>query len=746
VGARSDQLVAFAVPGTGEAAPEAVADLTALAAALGPDAPSGLLLAGAPAQVARHVPAGRGAIARAACATETVPAAWVRSLECADAVWVPGEFSRAAFARSGVAEERLQVVAPVVDVERFSPDGPTERAAGARAFAFLAPLDWTRASGWDVLLRAWAEEFEPGEDVTLVLRAWSSLGYSPQLVADALHGELDALGHDPARLADLIVEIDAGHAAPTPAAYRGADCVVAPARGDAWGRVPLEAMACGRPLIASDWGAGTDLLAPGAAFPVPATAADVPLAAARELPPLTGLRWAEPDVAELRRLMRAAVADRRAAAAVAARGRAHVLEHHALQRGVAAPAGRAERRRRAPARTPGARAEDVSFVVQGPVERSGRGRTAQVCASIRAHFPGAEIVVSTWQGADASGLDCDAVVHSADPGVVGPSTYNTNTNRQIVSSLAGIRESSRPLVAKVRSDMLFVSDSLLSHWGRWEERADELALFERRVLIPNVFARRPSHLSPYPLHLSDWCYLGTRGDLELLFDVPAMTAGESVNEGPLDPLTNAYYFLEERPSYTPEQWIWTQALRKVAPDAALEHVFDLTPQTLRLTELSFANNVAILDTYTQYGVWCPKYPGPNRVFEDVTLFQHEQWLELYDIHCRAATIDRGEVDGLLRALARGEVDGLLRADASRLRRAGLAWEAQLLDCVLIGSRVARDSTTGGVHRWHLDQLAVQLAREELRRCAAAQLPARRKRRSSAATPPSSRPRPTSVRR
>ncbi|MGH2942565.1 MAG: hypothetical protein ACRDLN_07320, partial [Solirubrobacteraceae bacterium] len=70
-----------------------------------------------------------------------------------------------------------------------------------------------------------------------------------------------------------------------------------------------------------------------------------------------------------------------------------------------------------------------------------------------------------------------------------------------------------------------------------------------------------------------------------------------------------------------------------------------------------------------------------------------------------------------------------------LRRAGLAWEAQLLDCVLIGSRVSRDSTTGGVHRWHLDQLAVRLAQEELVRCAAAQLPAsaRRKSRSSAAT-------------
>jgi glycosyltransferase involved in cell wall biosynthesis len=733
VPAPADRLVALAVAGTHEDAPEAVADLEALVTALGTDAPCATLLAGAPAQLARQIPPDGSAIARIACATETVPEAWVRALQRTDAVWVPGAFSRASLVRSGVTAERVQVVAPVVDVERFSPDGPAKRVAGARSFVFLAPLDWTRASGWDVLLRAWAEEFAPDEDVTLAIRAWSTLGYGPQHVADALHGELDALGHDPARLADLIVEVDAAHAAPTPEAYRGADCVVAPARGDAWGRTLLEAMACGLPLIATDYAAGADLCAPGCAFSVPAGVADIAPTAARELPPLTGLRWGEPDAGALRRLMRAAFADRGAAAATAARGRAHVLEHHALQRGTAAPSGSAARRRPTTKHGSGARAEDVSFVVQGPVERSGRGRTARVCEAIRAHFPGAEIVISTWAGTDTSRLDCDVVVHSEDPGVVGPCTYNVNTNRQIVSSLAGVRASTRPLVAKIRSDMLFVSDTLLSYWGRWEERTDELRLFERRVLVPNIFARRPSHLGPYPLHLSDWGYFGTRADLELLFDVPAMTLEQSLTDGPLSALARTYYVLESRPSYTPEQWIWTQALRNVAPDTALEYVFDLTPQSLRQTELSFANNVAILDTYTQYGVWCPKYPAAGRLFEDVTLFSHEQWLELYDIHCRARTIDRGDVAGLVRAFGRGDISAT-PADAVALRRAGLAWEAQLLECILTGARVSRDSTTGGTHRWHLDSLGVKLARDELVRSAGAQLgTARGNSRSGSAT-------------
>ena len=707
------------VPGT---APDAVADAQALAALAG----DGVLLAGDPVEAAAQAASGRTAIVRAATGAEAVPAAWAAALERLDAVWVPGEFARAALLRSGVAAERVHVVPPVVDVERFAPGDAIERPAGARSYVFLAVLDWTRAAGWDVLVRAWAEEFGADEDVTLVIRAWSSLGYTAPIVADALLGELDALGRDPGTLADLIVEVGPEHGAPEPAAYRGADCVVVPARADAWGRRTLEAMACGVPVIATDWGAGADVLAPGAALAVPASAADVPVAAARELPALAGARWGEPDLVALRAALRRAVSEPAAVAEIGARGRAHVLAHHARPVAVAPPrVGRRARRSTAA----GARPEDVSFVLQGPVERAGRGRTARACAAIRAHFPGAEIVISTWEGTDTTGLDCDVVVCSEDPGVVGPNTYNVNTNRQIVSSLAGVRAAERPLVAKVRSDILFTSDVLLRQWGRWEERADELRLFDRRVLVPNIFARRPSYLSPYALHPSDWSYFGTREDLERLFDVPHMRRRDSTVKAPPTPLSRLYYGLPELPSYTPEQWIWTQALRKVAPDTALQHVFDLRPDTLRRTELSFANNFAILDTYVQYGIWCPKYAAPNRLFEDRTLFQHDQWLELYEVHCRD---ERSDAEDVLAALAE-RLDGATLADVARLRRSGRSWEAQLLECVLLGPRLRRDSTTGGAHRWHLDEAAVALARTELERCLDDYARARMKRRSRAAT-------------
>jgi hypothetical protein len=652
----------------------------------------GALLWGESPEAVQDAEALGGGPLRVAAATDAVPARWVQLLAGAGELSVPGEFSRAALVRSGVDADRIRVVAPAVDAT-FSPSAPVTPIKGARGFVFLALVDWTRASGWDVLARAFAAEFEAHEDVSLVLRAWSTLEYTPAVAGEMLIAELEAAGHDLDALPDLIFEAGREHARPSASDYLAADCFVSPARGDAWGRRLAEAAACGLPVIATAWAAGAEL---PVSHPVGGRVVEVDDAAARELPHLAGGRWLEPDADALRRQMRAAF-ERRPAPPLA----------------VVPVAG--ERVVRHP--QPGARPEEVSFVLQGPVEPHGRGSTAAACRAIRNHFPGAEIVVSTWEGADASGLDCDVVVQSADPGGIGGPSFNANLNRQTVSSLAGIRAASRPLVVKARTDIQFVSNALLDHWGRWEERADELRFLEQRVLIPNVFTRRPSYLAPFPIHPTDWSYFGTRADLETLFDAPLMRCDESFAP-PTQGIGRLYWWKEEPPSYTPEQWYWLHALRSAAPDLSLKHIWDLTPETLRATELSFANNLVVLDTYAQYGLWCPKYPGANRVFEDYTLYQHADWLELYHRHVTHGP-EATDVDGLLEQLAGGETVG--HEDAAALRRAGHPWIAQLAECVLRLPGFRRDATTGGYARWQFDLDVLELAREELPRAAAAAL-------------------------
>ena len=106
--------------------------------------------------------------------------------------------------------------------------------------------------------------------------------------------------------------------------YRSADCYVSAGRGEGWDMPLMEAMACGLPSIATDWGAHTEFVHDGISYPlrirglVPADA---------RAPYYKGFRWADPDPEHLAHLLRhvfehpgeAAEKGRRAAAEMADR-------------------------------------------------------------------------------------------------------------------------------------------------------------------------------------------------------------------------------------------------------------------------------------------------------------------------------------------------------------------------------------------------------------------------------------------
>src|SRR6202000_1130351 len=83
--------------------------------------------------------------------------------------------------------------------------------------------------------------------------------------------------------------------------YRSVDAFASVSRGEGWNMPLMEAMACGVPAIATDWGAHQEFVHPGIAYPlrvrklVPAVA---------KCPYYEGFRWAEPDAEHLRFLLR----------------------------------------------------------------------------------------------------------------------------------------------------------------------------------------------------------------------------------------------------------------------------------------------------------------------------------------------------------------------------------------------------------------------------------------------------------
>ncbi|MBO8126748.1 MAG: glycosyltransferase [Firmicutes bacterium] len=225
-----------------------------------------------------------------------LPVDWIKPLQSSvDEVWVYSNFVRDIFLRSGIPYNRLHVVPCGVDPDLFNPEAPPTRLETRRGFRFLY-VGGTRAGGrkgFDLLLRAYLEEFSPREDVCLVVKDFF-YGRS---------GYLDAVGRDPTK-PEVVYLYNEIPAEKMPGIYRACHCLVHPYRTEGFCLPVAEALACGIPTITSFWG------------PVPEYAnADMLYflrGRIREIDPgmIGGIQtvgrpfWFEPSLQQLRELMR----------------------------------------------------------------------------------------------------------------------------------------------------------------------------------------------------------------------------------------------------------------------------------------------------------------------------------------------------------------------------------------------------------------------------------------------------------
>ena len=275
---------------------------------------------------------------------------------------------------------------------------------------------------------------------------------------------------------------------------------------------------------------------------------------------------------------------------------------------------------------------DISFVVQGAIDRAA---TPACIQSIRQWYPGAEIVLSTWESADVNDLDYDVLVTSPDPGAYnvmlpGTVTVMGNGNRQIVSTKNGLLKASRKYAVKLRNDIVFSGDKWLDMWDRFPERVPEWRMFRERVIIGSWYARNPRREVPKVFHPSDWFMFGLREDLLLLWDIELEAEPESAWWFRSHPLPKGAWDLGDTRRYFAEQYLWKTLMSRFG-DVKFDHFMDASPENIRLTELTFANNLIILEPY-QFPFTMLKYPNPKRSWR-YACYSHREWVRLYRQYC-----------------------------------------------------------------------------------------------------------------
>jgi hypothetical protein len=180
----------------------------------------------------------------------------------------------------------------------------------SQRYTFLSVFEWGERKAPEILLRAYHQAFSRPDEVLLLLKV---INTDPGV---DVAREIAALGlpEDGPPVAIMYNQELPAHQIGS--LYRSADCFVLPTRGEGWGMPILEAMACGLPVIATNWSAHTDFISDDVAYPL---RVERMVPAEAKCPYYEGFRWAQPDQSHLAHLMRHVYENRTEAAEKGAR-------------------------------------------------------------------------------------------------------------------------------------------------------------------------------------------------------------------------------------------------------------------------------------------------------------------------------------------------------------------------------------------------------------------------------------------
>lgn len=231
--------------------------------------------------------------------TDALPERWADFYNEFDEIWTPSYFCKRAFDVKSL-NCMVSVIPYGIDTKMFF---PIERKA--KEFVFLSVGKWIDRKGWDILIKAYVEEFMGNMDVRLCIKTDGAEKEPCDMIQEILGSECNP------QMPRILINTDILEDNLIAGLYREADCYVTASRGEAFGLPILEAMASGLPVITPEWGGQMDFVNDNVGWMIPVNILKRLSERQCSINAMyRGLWFAEPDVKDVRIAMRKAYDNR----------------------------------------------------------------------------------------------------------------------------------------------------------------------------------------------------------------------------------------------------------------------------------------------------------------------------------------------------------------------------------------------------------------------------------------------------
>jgi glycosyltransferase involved in cell wall biosynthesis len=193
--------------------------------------------------------------------TDRLHKTFVERINASNEVWTPSKWCAEKFKESNVVRPIHHV--PIgFNSEVYNEDKkPLDFGGKLRGFVFTSVFSWSWRKGFDVLLKAYFDEFSGDDDVTLLLCSRLG-GSSDQSKKDRIKKVIrdykeSSKNPNPPHIiyfGDVMPELMMGNL------YNSANAFVMVSRGEGFAMPYIEASMCGLPIIASNYSGHTDFL------------------------------------------------------------------------------------------------------------------------------------------------------------------------------------------------------------------------------------------------------------------------------------------------------------------------------------------------------------------------------------------------------------------------------------------------------------------------------------------------------